>query len=116
MLKPDSVRLYAPIFLFLISLAVYSLIAHEVVIENEDWFDSTTFVFLKSWSSPFIIRAFEWLTFFGSTYFLIPAYAIVNIILIYKKQKTDALDIGIIRCNKYFAYVWIKSDVYPRPA
>ncbi len=96
MLKPDSFKILAAILLFLISVTIFSLLAHEVVIENEDWFDSTTFTFLKSWSSPFVIRIFELLTFFGSTYFLFSAYIIVIITLLYKRQKKEALDMGIL--------------------
>ncbi len=96
MLNPDSVRRYATILVLLISIAIFSLLAHEVVVENEDWFDSYTFVFLKSWSSPFIIRFFKLLTFFGSTNFLIPAFASVIIFLLFKKQNAKALVISIL--------------------
>jgi undecaprenyl-diphosphatase len=96
MSKPKSIKFYGAILLFLISLVIFSLLAHEVVIENEDWFDTRVFVFLQPWSTPSSIHFFKGLTVIGSTNFLLSAYVIVVIVLLYKKKRLYALDIGML--------------------
>jgi membrane-associated phospholipid phosphatase len=82
--------------LFIILLFVFSLLAHEIVLENEDWFDTNAFNFLKSHSSPAMISIFKFITFFGSTRFVLPAYIILVFILLYKHRKTDAIHVALL--------------------
>ncbi len=82
--------------LFLISLCVFALLTHEIVFENEDWFDSKAFSFFKNHSTPASIQFFKSLTFFGSPMFLFPAYVIIIVWLIIRKRRNDAIDISII--------------------
>ncbi|MGB8192570.1 MAG: phosphatase PAP2 family protein, partial [Chitinophagaceae bacterium] len=69
---------------------------HEIVLENEDWFDTHAFDFLKSNSSPALISVFKFITFFGSTAFFLPAYVIIILILLYKRRKADAIHIALL--------------------
>jgi membrane-associated phospholipid phosphatase len=89
-------KIIVAVLLFIFSIAFFALIAHEIVLENEDSFDSAAFTIFNRWSSPFVIKFFHWLTFFGSTYFLIPSYIIIIIVLVYKKRKPDAIDVIIV--------------------
>ena len=91
-----SGKLISAILLFIISLFFFSIISHEVVLEKEDWFDKTVFDYLRTYSSPFNIDLFNFFTFFGSSTFLFPAYIILIILLIYKNQKSDAIDVAIL--------------------
>ena len=86
----------AAIIVFFTALAVFSIIAHEVVTEKEDWFDSRVFAFLNNYSTNFSIQLFRVFTFFGSGTFLFPAYAIILAWLFYKHRKTDAIDIALL--------------------
>lgn len=83
-------------FLFLISVSVFAVLAHEVVGENEDWFDTKVFSFLNNHSTPFIITFFKWLTFLGSTWFLLFAYSALIVYLFTKKANEDAINIIVI--------------------
>jgi len=89
-------KIIAAIILFVISLTLFSVIADEVVLENEDWFDSRVFAFFHNHSSPLIIKLFNFFTFFGSLPFLLPAYGILISFLLYQNRKSDALDVGIL--------------------
>lgn len=95
-IRAISLKAIVVALLFLISLVVFALLTHEIVFENEDWFDSKAFVFFKSYSSPGVIQFFKSLTFFGSPMFLFPSYAVIIIWLIIKKRSADAIDVGII--------------------
>jgi undecaprenyl-diphosphatase len=101
--KPDKnnirniwLKAIAISLLFLSSLGLFSLLTHEVVFENEDWFDTKAFNFFNSFTTPAVISFFKVLTFFGAPYFLIPSYLVLIIFLFIKKRRADALDIAII--------------------
>jgi membrane-associated phospholipid phosphatase len=91
-----SGKLISAILLFCISLLFFSIISHEVVIEKEDWFDKSVFDYLHTYSSPLTLNLFNFLTFFGSSAFIFPAYLILVLLLIYKNRKSDAIDVGIL--------------------
>jgi membrane-associated phospholipid phosphatase len=91
-----SLRTLLFAFLFLVSLAFFAILAHEVVGENEDWFDTRAFTFLKRYSTPAVIEFFKLLTFFGSVPFLLCAYPVLIIYLLAKRRKGDAINVGII--------------------
>ncbi|PLK44948.1 phosphatase PAP2 family protein [Emticicia sp. TH156] len=89
-------RIIVPLFLFIGSLGVFSVIAHEIVLEKEDWFDSLVFNLIKPYSSYRLIYTFKVLTFFGSGTFLFPAYILLTFLLFYRGRKTDALHVAIL--------------------
>jgi membrane-associated phospholipid phosphatase len=103
------VRILMAILLFIISIVFFALIAHEIVLENEDSFDSAAFTIFNARSSPFLVTVFHWLTFFGSTYFLIPSYVIIIIILVYKKRRSDAIDVAIVSITSTLLMVVLKE-------
>jgi membrane-associated phospholipid phosphatase len=106
-----NISLEALVFfiLFLVSITVFALLAHEVVGENEDWFDTRAFNFLKAHSSPASISYFKFMTFFGSTYFLFSAYAVVVGYLVVKRRYADAIDIAIIGITSYTLLYSLKA-------
>jgi membrane-associated phospholipid phosphatase len=89
-------KIIMAILLFIISVGIFSVIAHEIVLEKEDWFDSTVFSFLNAHSSALTNKISIFFTFWGSVYFLLPAYAIVEFFLLYQGRKSDAIDVGIL--------------------
>lgn len=95
-IKTISLQAIIISLLFLVSLGLFALLTHEIVFENEDWFDSRVFAFLKNHSSPGSIFFFKQLTFLGSSYFLFPSYVVLIAWLLYKKRKADAITIAII--------------------
>ncbi len=82
--------------LFIIALFVFGYLAHEIVGENETKFDEKAFHFFAGYSSPAFISINRIITFFGATYFSIPAYIILLTILFLSGRKTDGINITII--------------------
>ena len=85
LIKNFSIKFLLFSFLFLIAMTVFALVAHEIVGENEDWFDPSAFTFLNNHSSPVSLQIFRVLTFLGSTWFLAIAYIILVVYLFLKK-------------------------------
>jgi len=93
-LIPISILLAAA--LFVIALFVFSFVAHEAVFEQDKQFDDLVFSFFHKHVSSREVGILHFLTFFGSHWFLFPAYAILIIVYLLRGHKQDALDIGII--------------------
>jgi undecaprenyl-diphosphatase len=96
-------------FLFLLSITLFAIVAHEVVGENEDWFDTKAFTFLKGYSTPAFIQFFTWLTFFGSIWFLLWAYCILLTYLVIRRQKGDAINVAIIAITSTLMMFGLKA-------
>lgn len=82
--------------LFIVALFVFGYLAHEIVGEKETEFDQKAFHFFAGFNSPGFITVNRVLTFFGATYFSIPAYIILLSILFLSGRKTDGINITII--------------------
>src|SRR5215831_18919236 len=82
--------------LFLVSIFLFGYLAHEVVGENENGFDNKAFHFFAQFNSPEFINVNRVFTFFGSSYFSIPAYIILLIILFISGRKTEGINIAIV--------------------
>ncbi|HMK26614.1 MAG TPA: phosphatase PAP2 family protein [Chitinophagaceae bacterium] len=109
LIKNYSIKFLIFAFLFLISMAVFAFVAHEVLGENEDWFDTKAFIFLNNHSSPVSLQIFRVLTFLGSTWFLAIAYIILVVYLFLKKNTADAIDIAIMGITSYVLLNVLKS-------
>jgi membrane-associated phospholipid phosphatase len=82
--------------LFVIALFVFGFLAHEVVSENEAAFDQKVFAFFKAHTTKGLIVVMSFLTFFGSSYFFLPAYILLLVFLFVKHKRTEAINIGVI--------------------
>jgi undecaprenyl-diphosphatase len=91
-----SVKALLTSLLFLAALFIFAFIADEVVLENEDLFDSRVFYFFKSHTGPQFTQVMKSITFFGSSYFLFPAYVVLIGWLLIKHQRQNAIDILIV--------------------
>ncbi len=94
--------------LFLISIFVFGLLAHEVVGENETGFDNKAFHFLAAFNSPQFITISRIFTFFGSTYFIIPSYIILIIFLWVIRRRSDAINVTIIAASSTLLMLGLK--------
>lgn len=107
------VRLILGILLFIVLLFGFALLAHEVVRENEDWFDTKVFAFLRSHSTPGMIEVFSRITFLGSFTFLLPAYILMIIYLLYTQRKEDAINTTLLALISTLSIHGLKA-VYAR--
>lgn len=81
--------------LFLISLFLFALIAHEAVSENEKFFDEKVSAYISSFATPGFINVMKVFTFFGSSWFLLPAYIILIGFFFLKKKYRYGIDIAV---------------------
>ncbi|MDB5205655.1 MAG: phosphatase family protein [Flavisolibacter sp.] len=107
--KLNSPSFYLLGLLFLFAFGLFVLLAHEVVMEKEDWFDMKVFTFLKSFSSPLLIQFFKAITFFGSSSFLFPAWLILIGLLFFTHRKKEALDIAALAITSTLLMYGLKA-------
>lgn len=91
----SSIKKLLAVLLFLLLVAVFIILAHEVVQEKEDWFDTKVFNFFSPYSSAGVVAFLSIITFFGSMGFLLPAYIILCLFLVYRKRQVIALNIAL---------------------
>ncbi|MDB5252379.1 MAG: phosphatase family protein [Flaviaesturariibacter sp.] len=94
--KKVSLKILAAVLLFALALFIFGFLAQEVVVENEDLFDSHVFAFFKSYTTPQVVRWMAFLSFFGSPKFFLPAYAVLVAYFLWRRKRRYALDIGIV--------------------
>lgn len=91
------IRLLITAGIFLVSVFLFGLIANEMVIENENQLDKVVFHALNSITSPAMTAFMTAITFFGSTYFLFPAYSLLILyMLFFKKDRQVSLNVAAV--------------------
>lgn len=81
----------------LAALALFGIIAHEVVGESENGFDSAVFNYLRNnVVTPQLTPLMKGITFLGSSTFLLPAYILLIIFYVFKNQKRRSIEILLI--------------------
>lgn len=89
-------RFILAIVLFLVILFAFVAIADEIVLEHENGFDQSISQAISLLVSPFATKLMEVVTFFGSSTFLFPAYLVLIIYYLFRKNIKLALDITMI--------------------
>jgi undecaprenyl-diphosphatase len=84
--KGISLRLLFVASIFLLALFLFGLIADEMVLENENHLDKVAFADLKSITNPATTKVMVVITFFGSSYFLFPAYIVLILYFLFLKK------------------------------
>lgn len=97
----------------LLSLYSFVEIVHEVLAEKEDNVDKAVFTFLSHYINPQLTTVMTVISFFGSIYFLVPAYLILIIWLLIKKQKPVALTTTVIGITSS-TIVFALKDIFHR--
>ena len=87
-IKGISLRLIVVILSFLLALGAFYIVTDEAVLENETWFDTLVFQKISPLTSPAVTRVMTAITFFGSSYFLLPAYIILTAYYLFFKRNT----------------------------
>ena len=95
-IKEVSLKTLLVSSLFFIAIFVFAFLAHEIVGEKEDMFDTKVFHFLKDHTTAPLVKLMDGLSFFGSHYFLIPAYILMVTFLFFRHRTPDAINITVI--------------------
>jgi undecaprenyl-diphosphatase len=91
-----TTRFFLAAILFLVILFVFVAITDEIVLEHENGFDQNISRATSFLVSPFATRLMEAVTFFGSRAFLFPAYVVLIVYYLFRKNIKLALDITMI--------------------
>lgn len=95
--KGISFRFLVVAGIFLLSLLLFIVITNEMVLEKENTLDFTVFQKLKHITNASMTKAMLFITFFGSNYFLLPAYIFLIIyFLLFKKTRRLSLDVASV--------------------
>lgn len=95
--KGISLRLLVVVGLFLLFMLLFGFIADEMVLENENNLDLVAFRHLAAITTPATTHIMLVITFFGSAYFLFPAYCLIIIyFLFFRKDARLSLNIAAI--------------------
>ena len=88
-------------------------IADEIVLEKETIFDQTIMRLISSIHSAQLTSVMIFLTFFGSHTFLFPAYLVLIVILLIKKNIRLAIEITAIGLTST-AILFSLKDIFQR--
>ena len=114
-LKSLSLSLLLVIILFIISAGVFYYISTEAVIEKESGFDTFVFNKLAAITNPSVTEVMSFITFFGSTNFLLPAYLLLSAYwLFFKRDTRRAISVSAIGLISA-AVLRIVKDIFQRP-
>ena len=91
-----SLKLVLVSILFVAAIFLFGYLADEVVLEQEDIFDSRVFHFLAQFATPTFIKIAHTITFFGSSYFFFPAYLLLVLYFLFRRKWGYALDIALV--------------------
>ena len=95
-IKEVSLKTLLVSSLFFVAIFAFAFLAHEIVGEKEDMFDTKVFHFLKAHTTAPLVTLMHALSFFGSHYFLIPVYILMVIFLFFRHRNSDAINIIVI--------------------
>lgn len=97
LLKGISLRFVIIAGIFFGAAFLFAEIADDMVLENENHFDRVVFRALELITTPTMTEVMVIITFFGSAYFLTPAYVLlVLLFLIKEKNNRTSLNIAAI--------------------
>ena len=82
--------------LFLAAIFIFGYIADEVVLDKEDLFDTAVSQFFAPLQSPAVYKVARMITFFGSSMFFLPAYALLVLYFLWQRKRAYAIDIALV--------------------
>ena len=113
--KGISLRLVLILVLFALVLGVFYYITDEIVLEKETGFDVKVFQFLSFIKGPAAQNIMLFFTFFGSSWFLLPAYILLSgYFLFFKKQRSQSLNVGAVGISSA-GLLFLLKNIFQRP-
>jgi undecaprenyl-diphosphatase len=112
--KISVIEFFVALVILLFAIALFTLIANEIVFENDGRFDLRVSHFIDARQSPVITRIAKFVTWFGTGFFLIPAYLVVIFYLRKMKQFRKAVMVAIVAIVSLLSG-WLLKDIFHRP-
>jgi undecaprenyl-diphosphatase len=100
--------------IFIVSILLFTFLANEIVNEGEGQLDINTYKMMASHISPLHTRVASFVTFFGSKYFLIPAYVLVIIYFIKKDNIRYSILVTVVALISFFSG-FVFKEIFRRP-
>jgi membrane-associated phospholipid phosphatase len=100
---------YTLLALLIITVSLFAWITHQVILKEEDFFDSEVSAYLGDFKTPETKQIMEVFTLVGSTGFLLPAYLIILGILVYKKKTVYAIQAAAIALTSFLLMKLLKG-------
>ncbi len=94
--KKFSLKLVLMCGLLVISMFVFYRIAAEAVFERETVLDDFFINIRDRYSTPALVNFMKWITFFGSSNFLLPAYLVLTVAFLIQRKYSYAIATGVI--------------------
>ena len=95
------------------AIVLLSITANEVIFEKDDLFDRQVFNFIASYESPATIQFAKFVTFFGSGYFLVPAFLVISYYLVKVKKIQEFIIVTIIAAVSLISG-WLLKEIFHR--
>lgn len=108
-----SVRVLVTSGVFILLLIVLLLITKKIVLGHYSAFDNSAFVLLANYTSPNITSCIVFLTFFGSTKFLLPAYIALILFFLFQKNNRRSFNIAAIGITSV-SLLYIVKNIFKR--
>jgi len=115
--KVKGISLRLMIVWSITALLVFILyfLTHQLVLDKEGAFDMTVYEFLAGYTNSGNTKVFTFLTFFGSTKFLLPAYILLALYyIIFKKNNIRSFNIIAIGITS-IALLYAVKGIFKRP-
>lgn len=105
-----SLALLVVIISFFVALITFIYVAGIVFLKKRDSIDNEVFTYLKRHISSANTEIMEFLSFLGSTYFLIPANILLILYFLFaKKQKWISIEIPVISISSLLLMIILKQ-------
>ena len=91
-----SVKLIVSVLFFWLSLFIFVVAVDSIFVQEKDKFDKEAFRFFNNLASDKFYSITRFITFFGTTEFLLPAFLAMLLYFILTKQKKFAIELGIL--------------------
>ncbi|MBB1286537.1 phosphatase PAP2 family protein [Flavisolibacter sp. BT320] len=91
-----SIRLVLTVLFFWLSLFLFVMAVDTIFVKGKDKFDNAVFRFFNNLASDEFYNVTKFITFFGTTKFLLPAFLVLLLYFIFTKQKKYAIELGIL--------------------
>jgi undecaprenyl-diphosphatase len=116
--KKTGVKLSATEFIIasaflLLSIALFTFIADEIVVEDKNSFDYEIFSWFAGFTTDFHTKIALLFTFFGSPFFMVPAYLSVMFYYARQQKKKEAILIGVVALISVLS-VFLLKDIFHR--
>ena len=113
--KTISVGVFLLLAVLLILIFAFIYLTHEVLLEKEKHFDAVEYSFFQSRTTPELTNAVNYLTFFGSTNFLLPAYIFLCVFyFVFKKNSRLSWNIIAVGLTST-AVLHLMKNIFRRP-